>query len=120
MLMLMKRNALKEAKHLRCYSEVLKLPRYASAAPFPSPSLSRLQSGETEPPLPPLLRRARARSPPHPCPPNLAHRSALNPSISSTSKLCQSCEGKAALPYPPPSASSVSRRSTTVVVVVLL
>jgi hypothetical protein len=94
--------------------EVPKSPRYAGAASIPSPSLFHLQSGETEPPLPPLLRRAHARSPPHHYPPNLAHYSTLDPSTSSTSYLSQSQGGKAALPNPPPSASDVSRCSTTV------
>jgi hypothetical protein len=89
-------------------------PRRTGAVPIPSPSLIRLQHGETEPPLPPPLQRARARSPPHRSPPKLVHCSILNPSPSSTSQLGQLCGGKAALPSPPLSASGISRRSTPV------
>jgi hypothetical protein len=56
-------------------------PPSLSLVPCPfSLSLSPRSSGETKPPLPPLLRRAHARSPPQHCPPNLVCCSTLNPS----------------------------------------
>jgi hypothetical protein len=63
----------------------------------PRPSLV-LSGWKTEPPLPPPLRRARARSPPHHRLPNPANSSALNPSTSSHSLRSEPCRGKATLP----------------------
>jgi hypothetical protein len=72
--------------------------------PFPPPpSLSRLLSGETEPPLPLLLRRARARVPPHHHTSSPANSYALSPSTHSSCPCPQTHLGKDESPVPPPS-----------------
>jgi hypothetical protein len=58
-------------------------------------------------PLPPPLRRARARSPPHYCPQKLVHSSALKPSTSSSAPRSQPSRGRVAFPF---SAAAVPRR----------
>jgi hypothetical protein len=70
----------------------------ASASLLLSPSRGR----KTEPPLLSLLRRARARSPPHHHQPNCIPRSPLSPATSSSSSCSELSLGKATFLTPPP------------------
>jgi hypothetical protein len=77
-------------------------PRRTGAAPILSPSLIRLRHRETELPLPPPLRRARARSPPHRSPPKFIHYSANIPSTSFTRCLTRLCRSEGEFRFLPP------------------
>jgi hypothetical protein len=83
----------------------------ASLAPhLPLPSILFSTGRNNRAQLPPPLRRARARSPPHCRPQKRVHRSALKPATSPSTPRCQSRLGRVAFSF---SAAAVPRRSSS-------